>query len=101
MDNGHRAVNGKTHAVVPAHMVDSLLKEFFGWRTPTKKYNTFWERYTRLGSSQFDAFIAFLIQRGYYESNRTIVTHYIITDEAWQTILENIKNEDEKVRFTE
>lgn len=65
MDNGLNAVDGKTQADIPVHMVDELLKEFFNWRTPTKHHKTFWERYTALGSSQFDAFIGFLIQLGY------------------------------------
>ena len=71
MDNGLNAVDGKTGADVPVHMVDELLKEFFNWRTPTRHHKTFWERFRALGSSRHDAFVGFLIQLGYDDKTQT------------------------------
>ena len=39
-------------------------RNFFKWRTPTKKYNSFYTRVNSLGSHKRDEFIAYLATQG-------------------------------------
>ncbi len=41
------------------------LKRYFNWKSPTKRYNTFIERFYGLGTTQYDKFINHLIKLGY------------------------------------
>ena len=40
-------------------------RNFFNWRTSTKKYNSYAERVNALGSHKRDKFIAYLSTKGY------------------------------------
>lgn len=42
------------------------VRSYFNWRTPTKRYNTFIERFYGLGSYDYDNFINHLIRKGYW-----------------------------------
>lgn len=64
MDNGFNEVDGMTVAAVPESVMDSELRSFFGWRTPTKQYESLRKRYYALGTSQHDAFIGDQISKG-------------------------------------
>lgn len=46
-------------------VIDAYLKAFYGWRTPTKRYKTFMERYAALGTAHHDAFIGWCVYSGY------------------------------------
>lgn len=35
-------------------------KKFFGWRTPTKKYDSIYDRVQGLGTTDYDKFIEYL-----------------------------------------
>jgi len=44
----------KLEVNVPDCMVEALIKNITGWRTPTKKYKTILQRFNRTGTAQHD-----------------------------------------------
>ena len=47
---------------IPENMVESLIKNITGWRTPTKKYKSIRERFSRCGTSTHDYVIEKLFE---------------------------------------
>lgn len=65
-DNNWRNKYNKRGITIDRQTLEYELKSFFNWRTPTKKFNTFRQRYFNLGSTDYDRFINHLIDnKGY------------------------------------
>lgn len=50
------------HATVSE--VENACKQLLGWRTPTKRYDSIFERFRATGSSNYDKVIVHLHERG-------------------------------------
>ncbi len=65
-DNDWSNKDNKRGIVIDKEILEYELKLFFNWRTTTKRFNTFRERFSRLGSTEYDKFINYLIDnKGY------------------------------------
>lgn len=65
-DNNWNNKHNKKGLEIDVNTLEYELKLFFEWKTPTKKYNTFRERFSKLGSTDHDKFINHLINsKGY------------------------------------
>ena len=69
-DNGNCNSNyGLEPGCYTAKVDENTLKfecrNFFNWRTSTKKYNSFYARVNSLGSHKRNEFIAYLVTQGY------------------------------------
>ena len=65
-DNNWNNKHNKRGIEIDESTLEYELKTYFKWRTPTKIFNTFRERFSRLGSSDHDKFINHLIDnKGY------------------------------------
>ena len=64
-DNNWNNKYNKRGLTIDKNILEYELKRYFKWRTPTKKFNTFTQRLFSLGSTEYDNFINYLINKGY------------------------------------
>lgn len=65
-DNNWSNKKNKRGITIDQKVLEYELKLFFNWRKPTKRFNTFRERFLSLGSTDYDKFINYLIDnKGY------------------------------------
>lgn len=59
--------NGSKRSIqIDGHTLVYEARKFFGWKTPTKRYSSFLDRFDGLGSYDYDRFINHLIKnKGY------------------------------------
>ena len=58
--------NGKKLSVtISEEELNWYVKYFFNWRTPTKNYKSFVDRFKHLGSYDYDRLIAYLYKLGF------------------------------------
>lgn len=55
----------KIYVDIPKKDIEFVISNVTNWRTPTKKYTTFLERFNALGSTKRDRYIAALMNMGY------------------------------------
>lgn len=66
-DNNWNNHLNKKGIEIDKDILEYELPKFFSWRTPTKRFNTFTQRYFKLGSTEFDNFINYMVDnKGYW-----------------------------------
>lgn len=61
----HQDNHDNLYVDIPKDEIESTIKNVTNWRTPTKHYSSFLNRFDALGSSTRDKYIAKLYRQGY------------------------------------